>query len=95
MIYPIEHYEPGQFIGGLALVGTTIRLFTLQAAEKSTVLRLSRNSFLKVMEQFPGSMMKIAANITAELTLREQEYLSQLEPKDLESGDQPLGISLL
>lgn len=95
VIYPIEHYEPGQFIGGLALVGTTIRLFTLQAAEKSTVLRLSRKSFLKVMEQFPGSMMKIAANITAELTLREQEYLSQLEPKDLESGDQPLGISLL
>ena len=49
----------------------------------------------KVMEQFPGSMMKIAVNITSELTLREQEYLSQLEPKDLESGDQPLGVSLL
>jgi len=93
--YPLQTLEPGQFIGGLALLGKTIRLFTVQATENSTLLRLHRDNFQKVMEQFAGNMTKIAANMTSELTSWEKDILIQIEKKDLEAENQSLGISLL
>lgn len=95
VMYPIQIYEPGQFVGGLALLGVSIRLFTVQATEKSKVLKLRRDSFQKVMQQFPQSMMKIAANVASELSGYEQAYLNQLGPEDLEKETRALGISLL
>jgi CRP-like cAMP-binding protein len=93
--YPLKTLEPGQFIGGLALLGKTIRLFTVQANEKSTLLRLHRDNFQKVMEQFAGNMTRIAANLASELTGWEKDILNLTDRKELEGGNQVLGISLL
>ncbi|MGI9536993.1 MAG: cyclic nucleotide-binding domain-containing protein [Desulfocapsaceae bacterium] len=93
--YPLKTLKPGQFVGGLGLMGKTIRLFTVQATEKSTLLRLHRDNFQKVMEQFAGNMTRIAANLASELTDWEQDILNLTERKELEDGNQVLGISLL
>ena len=93
--YPLKTLEPGQFIGGLALLGKTIRLFTVQANEKSTLLRLRRDNFQKVMEKFAGNMTIITANLASELTDWERDILNLTDRKELEGGNQVLGISLL
>lgn len=93
--YPMLVVEPGEFIGGLALLGTAIRLFTVQATETSSLLRLPRDSFQKAMQQFTGNMAKIAANMASEVADWEKNVLIQIEEKELEVGNQSLGISLL
>lgn len=93
--YSGPNFEPGQFIGGLALLGKSIRLFTVQAAEKSTVLRLGREGFQKIMRQSPGNMAKIAANLALELADRETNLLAVVNEHELQASDQPLGISLI
>ena len=92
--HPMQNLEPGQFIGGLALLGKTIRLFTVQATEKSTLLRLHRDNFQKVMQQFTGSMTKIAANLTLEITEWERNILNQTQSSELKDGNRGWGISL-
>jgi len=93
--YPVQLIEPGQFIGGIALLGKSIRLFTIQAMEKSTVLRLNRDGFQKIMKQYPDSMVKIAANLTAGLTTWEQNLLNKEDMLQSEQNVYVLGLSLL
>jgi len=93
--YIIQSYQPGQFIGGLALLGKAIRLFTVQAVTESTVLKLNREGFQKVMNQFPGSMTKVGANLAADLTLWEQKSLAETDELAHDGGNRSLGISLL
>lgn len=46
---------PGTLIGELALITETMCAATAVAAEPTTVIRISRNLFRKVLEQFPGT----------------------------------------
>jgi CRP-like cAMP-binding protein len=48
-------FGPGTLIGELALVTETVCAVTAVAAEPTTVIRISRNLFRKVLEQFPGT----------------------------------------
>lgn len=91
----VQSYEAGQFLGGLALLGITIRLFTVQAVTESVVLRIKREGFQKIMQQFPNTMAKIGSNLAADLTRWEQNQLSQADDKSFEPGNLPLGISLI
>jgi CRP-like cAMP-binding protein len=93
--YHVQSYEPGQFIGGIALLGKAIRFFTVEATEKSTVLRINRTGFQKVMQKFPDSMSKIAANLAEALSGWEQNQLNLANHRTLEEKEQLLGISLL
>jgi hypothetical protein len=47
------------------------------------------------MNQYPGSMAKVAANFASVLSAREQGLLNQIDSEALESANQALGISLL
>lgn len=94
-LYQLRDHGPGQFLGGLALLGPAIRLFTLYASESSSVLRLKRDGFQKVMDQYPGSMAKVAANLVSVLSTREQDLLNQIDSGALEADNQVLGFSLL
>ena len=94
-LYQLRDYTPGQFLGGLALLGPAIRLFTLYASEPSSVLRLKRDGFQKVMDQYPDSMVKVAANLAQVLRAREQDLLNQIEDEERETGNLALGVSLL
>lgn len=94
-LYQLSEHRPGQFLGGLALLGPSVRLFTLHASEPSSVLRLKREGFQKVMDQYPDSMVKVAANMASVLRAWEQDLLNQIGDEDLEGGDPALGVSLL
>lgn len=94
-VYPVQSHEPGQFIGGLGLLGKLFSLFTVEAVEKSTVLRMHREGFQKVMLQFPGTMPQIAANMTSELIRWERNRLNSIDDENLEQTVHTLGISLL
>jgi CRP-like cAMP-binding protein len=52
---PAAVFGPGTLIGELALVTETVCAVTAVAAEPTTVIRISRNLFRKVLEQFPGT----------------------------------------
>ncbi|NNK12714.1 MAG: cyclic nucleotide-binding domain-containing protein [Desulfofustis sp.] len=94
-LYQLSDHPPGQFLGGLSLLGPAIRLFTLYASEKSSVLRLKRDGFQKVMDQYPDGMVKVAANLPAVLRAWEQDLLNQIVDEEQETGNQALGVTLL
>ena len=94
-LYQLRDHPPGQFLGGLALLGPAIRLFTVYASEPSSLLRLKRDGFQKVMDQYPGSMVKVAANHAAVLRAWEQDLLNQIEDEEQETENRSLGVSLL
>ena len=91
----LDELEPGRFIGGLALLGKSVRLFTLQAAEKTTALRLSREGFLKTMQQFPDGIARISTNLVAELMFWDQTRLAKIKPDSSNDEFSSVGISLL
>jgi CRP-like cAMP-binding protein len=94
-LYQLRDHPPGQFLGGLALLGPAIRHFTLYASEPSSVLRLKRDGFQKVMDQYPDGMVKVAANLATVLRVWEQDLLNQIGDQEQEIGNQALGVSLL
>ena len=50
---------PGTLLGELALFTETSRPVTATALEPSTVMRIPRNLFLKMLEGFPGTARKL------------------------------------
>ena len=54
--FPVRVLGPGEFIGGLSLLGETRRLYSLRALEETICLVLSREKFSKTLQQFPGQM---------------------------------------
>ena len=52
---PAVTFGPGTLIGELALITETVCAATAVAAEPTTVIRISRNLFRKVLEGFPGA----------------------------------------
>lgn len=91
----IQNFEEGQFIGGLSLLGKSIRLYNVQALQKSSVLSLHRENFQKIMKQYPQSMARIATNLAIELTNRDQKILNNISADEIEHNILRLGISLV
>ena len=56
---------PGALLGELALLADTIRPITATAAEPSTVVRISRSLFLKMLEGFPEAARRLRDTISA------------------------------
>ena len=54
---------PGTLVGELALLIETKRPVTARAAEPSTVIRISRNLFLKMLEGYPDAARRLQENI--------------------------------
>lgn len=90
----IRTYEPGQFIGSLALLGKMPRIFTLQALDNAQALRLGRDEFQKALEQFPSSLSKIISCLTTEL-LAWDKILLEHEGFQATKDFHALGVSLL
>jgi len=84
----------GEFIGGLALLGETRRLYSLRALEETVCLVLCREKFSKTLQQFPGQMPRIFTAVVGAISGWEERFLEEL------SGDcgkclPKLGVSLL
>jgi CRP-like cAMP-binding protein len=54
---------PGTLVGELALLIETKRPVTATAREPSTVIRISRNLFLKMLEGYPDAARRLQENI--------------------------------
>ena len=90
----VRDCNPGEFLGGLTLLGEGSRLFSLKSVADTTCLVLSREKFTKTMEQFPGLMMKICKAVAQHIDSWEKRFLA-------DQGDQcgecmrKLGVTLL
>ncbi len=83
----------GRFIGGLALLGDSPRLFSLRADSETVCLVLSREKFSKTQEQFPAMLPRIAEALVKEVRAFEQGVLDKTEA--LEKNHEHLGVSLI
>ena len=70
-------FGPGTLIGELALVTETVCAATAIAVEPTTVIRISRSLFCKVLEGFPDSARLMRARF-AEHANRASDELSRL-----------------
>lgn len=50
---------PGALLGEVALLTDTVRQFTATANELSTVIRIPRSLFVKMLEGYPGAAKKL------------------------------------
>ena len=78
---------PGALIGELALLTETVRQVTAIAAEPTTVIRISRSLFLKVLDGFPEAARLLRDRIADGVNLasadlsRVREMLDQSGPR--------------
>ena len=66
--------EPGALLGELALLAETKRPATATAREPSTVIRISRSLFLKMLEGYPDAAQKLREQIAG----RMQQELTEI-----------------
>jgi CRP-like cAMP-binding protein len=75
----------GTLLGELAMITPTTRLATATAVEPSTVIRISRGLFLKMLEGYPDTALKLRDSMAAraeQWTREMQNVRSGLEEKD-------------
>jgi CRP-like cAMP-binding protein len=66
---------PGALLGELALLTETVRPATATANEPSSVIRIPRKLFLKMLEGYPDA----AARLREIITLRAQEAIREID----------------
>jgi len=79
--------SPGTLLGELALVAETRRPATAIAREPSTVMRISRSLFLKMLDGYPDAAVKLREQI-ATRTLESNRDLSNVRAL-LDTSDVP------
>jgi CRP-like cAMP-binding protein len=90
----IRHFDPGELIGGLALLGPMQRLFSLDASSDATCLVLSREKFAKALEQFPDLLPRLHKAVVDRIRTWEKRHLfDMIENAEGLSGR--AGISVL
>ena len=74
---------PGALIGESALYVSTVRRVEAQAEEDAVVLSLSRDTFRRVLSEFPSGAVKIRASLAA----RTRKLVDNLEAARVKSLD--------
>jgi len=90
----IRSYDAGVFIGGLSLLGSNQRLFSLKACQDSECLVLNREKFVKAIAQFPDLIPKIFKSVVDSIRSWDQQILFEMSEKGL-SLEGAAGISAL
>ena len=65
---------PGTLIGELALITETRRLMTATAREPSSVVRITRQLFLKMLEGYPDAALRMRDALTARVNETAREF---------------------
>ena len=89
----IRECAEGSFIGGLTLMGSMRRLFSLKAITEVTCLILTRDKFSRTMDQFPDLMPKVIAAQIAAIRAWEERFLMDLD-KNCPACKTKIGITL-
>lgn len=78
--------EPGLLLGETALIAETARPATAVAREASTVLRISRAMFMKMLESYPDAAQRVREMIAsrADQWAREMENVRAALTRDTE-----------
>jgi CRP-like cAMP-binding protein len=67
--------RPGAILGELAMITPTKRLTTATALERSTVIRISRGLFLKMLEGYPDTAVQLRDAMAA----RTNQWVREME----------------
>ncbi|MBW2066507.1 MAG: cyclic nucleotide-binding domain-containing protein [Deltaproteobacteria bacterium] len=92
--FMVREYGPGDFLGGMVLLGNIRRLFSLKALEDMSCLILTRDNFAVTLERFPELMRKIIRSVVKAIEEREQKFLN-LRKETCETCSQMIGFTLL
>lgn len=101
LVYPdatgdilVRTFNAGQFLGGLSLLSGIRHLYALQAQGETLCLVLTRERFLKALEQFPELVPKILKAAVETVRGWEKRYLfDMLDKRGLSQS--MAGISVL
>ena len=69
----LARLQAGDFFGGLALLSNIRRLFSARAVENLDVLRIDRESFQKIMIQFPEMGIRVVDAMIQRITEFEEK----------------------
>jgi len=90
----IRDYHTGEFLGGIALLGTMHRLFSLKALTDVTCLIMTREKCSATIQQFPDLMPRIIKAVVERISAWEGRFVvSHEEGCDL--CRQKVGVSLI
>jgi CRP/FNR family cyclic AMP-dependent transcriptional regulator len=90
----IREYQAEEFLGGLVLLGSMRRRFSLKAQTDVTCLILTREKFQTTMEQFPDLLPKIVKTVVERINAIEGRFLAS-RSESCETCRQMTGFSLL
>jgi CRP-like cAMP-binding protein len=87
-------FEAGTFLGGISLLGSLRRLFSLAAVTDVVCLVLTREKFSRVLEQFPDMMPKVLKGLVESIGAWEERFMSDAF-FSADSCHQKSGVSLI
>ncbi|ABK18922.1 Crp/Fnr family transcriptional regulator [Syntrophobacter fumaroxidans] len=71
----LHEFKPGDFFGGMALLSDVNRLFSVRAVTSAECLSLDRESFRKLMIQFPEIAFKVLDMMIRRIVNMEEKLL--------------------
>jgi CRP-like cAMP-binding protein len=77
--FSLGKYGEGEFLGGLALLGDMRRLFSLKAETDMRCLVMTREKFIKAIEQFPELMPRVLETMVDRIRSWEERLLIDQE----------------
>lgn len=81
----LNEFQEGEFFGGLALLSDITRLFSVRAATQVECLTLDRESFQKLLIQFPELAVRVL-EIMIKRVVQMEEKLLQAQEQDCVMG---------
>jgi CRP/FNR family transcriptional regulator, cyclic AMP receptor protein len=91
----IREYGAENYFGVLSLMTPMVKQFSLIAVEDTTCLVMNRDSFSKVVDQFPDIPVKIVKSIGERVLQAEKKCIAEFENEGKEELKQLLGVSLI
>lgn len=90
----IREMNDGDFIGGIALLGKSRRLFSLQTKTDMLCLVLDRKKFNSTVSQFPDVLPRIVKSLVEQINAWEEHFLLS-RTVGCEACTRKVGVSLL
>lgn len=90
----LRTYASGDVVGVLSLWGRAPRVFSLRAAGQTICLVMTRDRFLKAMEQFPALVPNIVKELAKRINAWERKFVAEHHQRMAVFGNRA-GVSML
>ncbi len=91
----IREYGAEHFLSIMSLMSPMLKQFSLVAQEDTVCLVMTRESFSKVVDQFPDIPLRMTQAIGNRVLVSEKKAIAEFEAKEKANLKNLLGISLL